>query len=123
MKQSIINTYFGLTALLSTCLLSACQNMPTAPVIQRPNQIFETTGFGKNKALAQKHALDSANAKCGRLQNPVVISDKISYNGVLDENLGRVVDKATTVLTGLLGNKTSIARDDDYEYYIRFRCK
>lgn len=106
-----------------TTLLTACQSTPTAPVIQRPNQIFETTGLGKSKVVAQKNAIHSANLQCGRLQNPVVISDRTTYNGVLDENLGRVVDKATTVLTGILGNKTSIARDDDYEYHIQFRCE
>lgn len=108
---------------LLTIGLTACQTTTTSPIIQRENKLFETTGLGKTKIIAQQNAINSANAQCGRLQSPIVVTDEVKYNGVLDENLGRVADKAISVLGGILGSKTSIARDDDYEYKISFRCE
>lgn len=102
--------------------LTACQTTTSSPIIQRENKLFETTGVGKTKLIAQQNAINSANAQCGRLQRPIVVTDEVKYNGVLDEGLGRVADKAVGVLSGILGNKTSIAQDDDYEYKISFRC-
>lgn len=104
--------------------LSACQSTQTAvPVIQRPNNLLETTGLGKTKVAAQTNALNYARQQCRR-RTPIVLSDTYRYNGVLDENMGRVADQAIGVLGGIVGmKKTSIARDDDYEYTITFRCQ
>lgn len=104
-------------------ILTACQTMTTSPIIQRENKLYETTGLGKSKIIAQQNAINSANAQCGRLQKPIVVTDEVKYNGVLDENLGRVADKAVGVLSGILGHKTSISQNDDYEYKISFRCE
>lgn len=112
-----------LVSLVSVLTLTACQTTPTTPVIQRENKVFETTGLGKTKVIAKQNAVNSANAQCGRLSTPIVITDNVQYNGVLDESLGRVVDQATTVIGGILGKTTSIARDDDYEYTINFKCQ
>lgn len=102
--------------------LTACQTAPTAPVLQRPNNIFETTGLGKSKIFAQQNAATNAKQQCG-YKNPIILSDKVQYNGVLDESMGRVVDKATSMVGGLFGKNASIARDDDYEYTITFNCQ
>lgn len=108
---------------LLTVVLTACQTTPTSPIMQRENKVFETTGLGKSKVIAQQNAINSANVQCGRLQKPIVVTDEVKYNGVLDENLGRVADKAVGVLSGILGHKTSISQNDDYEYKISFRCE
>lgn len=108
---------------LSTVILTACQSTPVAAVIQRENHTYETTGIGKTKLIAQQNALTSANAQCGKHGSPVVLSDSVTYNGVLDEGLGRAADKATKVVTGIFGRSTSLASDDDYEYKISFRCQ
>lgn len=103
--------------------LTACQSTPsTLPVIQRPNSVFETTGLGKTKQLAKTQAISYATQQC-RGKSPIVLTDDYKYNGVLDEGLGRVADQAIGVLGGLIGSKKSIARDDDYEYTITFRCQ
>ncbi|WP_436405408.1 hypothetical protein [Faucicola atlantae] len=114
----------ALPALACAIILSACQSTQTAvPVIQRPNNLLETTGLGKTKVAAQTNALNYARQQCRR-RTPIVLSDTYRYNGVLDENVGRVADQAIGVLGGMVGmKKTSIARDDDYEYTITFRCQ
>ncbi|WP_395143971.1 hypothetical protein ACF3NV_08530 [Moraxella atlantae] len=114
----------ALPALACAIILSACQSTQTAvPVIQRPNNLLETTGLGKTKVAAQTNALNYARQQCRR-RTPIVLSDTYRYNGVLDENMGRVADQAIGVLGGMVGmKKTSIARDDDYEYTITFRCQ
>lgn len=114
----------ALPALACAIILSACQSTQTAvPVIQRANNLLETTGLGKTKVAAQTNALNYARQQCRR-RTPIVLSDTYRYNGVLDENMGRVADQAIGVLGGMVGmKKTSIARDDDYEYTITFRCQ
>ncbi|WP_353891977.1 hypothetical protein [Faucicola atlantae] len=79
--------------------------------------------MAKPKWYAQTNALNYARQQCRR-RTPIVLSDTYRYNGVLDENMGRVADQAIGVLGGMVGmKKTSIARDDDYEYTITFRCQ
>ncbi len=108
---------------LGALVLSACQSTPTAPVIQRNNATFETTGLGTTKALAQKHALDSAKKQCG-MRSPIILSDQVHYNGVLDEKTGRLIDQGVAIVGTVLGTKTpSLSRDDDYEYRISFKCQ
>lgn len=109
---------------ITAVTLTACQSTPSAiPVIERPNKVFETTGLGKTKAIAQVNALGYAKKQCSGLSAPVILTDSYKYNGVLGEGAGRVADQAISVIGGIFGNKTSIARDDDYEYTITFRCQ
>lgn len=111
------------TALLAMLGLSACQSTPTAPVMQRANSTFETTGLGKTKVVAQQKALDSAKKTCG-MRQPIILTNKVIYNGVLDERTGRMIDQVGTVVGAVLGAKSpNLARDDDYEYNISFRCQ
>lgn len=103
--------------------LSACQTTPTAPVMQRANSTFETTGLGKTKVIAQQNALASAKKSCG-LRQPIVLTNSVKYNGLLDERTGRVVDQVGSVVGAVLGAKApNLNRDDDYEYTINFRCQ
>ncbi|UNU73125.1 hypothetical protein LU293_08605 [Moraxella nasovis] len=103
--------------------LTACQTAPSVPVIERPNKVFETIGYGKTKLSARDQALTYAKSQCGNAHTPIIIKDSHQYHGVLDEKVGRVADQAISVLGGILGKSASISRDDDYEYTVTFRCE
>lgn len=113
---------FGL--LVSAVLgLTACQSTPTTPVIQRADSTYETTGIGKTKVEAKQSALTSANQTCG-MRQAIIIEDELRYNGVLDEKMGRMIDQVGSVAGSIFGTgKPNLARDDDFEYEISFRCQ
>ncbi|WP_201574333.1 hypothetical protein [Psychrobacter sp. H8-1] len=113
-----------LTATLAAALaLSACQSTPSSPVIQRANSIYETTGIADTKIKAQKNAIDSAQKTC-RGKQVIIVDDKVTYNGVLDERTGRMVGQAGAVIGSIFGTGTpDLSRNDDYEYKINFRCQ
>ena len=109
-------------ALLAAVSLSACQSTPTnLPVLQRANNTLETTGLGKSKNTAKLNALRIATEQC-RGKSPIVLTDSYQYNGVLDENMGRAADQAIGMIGSVFGSKKTLARDDDYEYTITFKC-
>ena len=109
-------------ALLAAMSLSACQSTPTnLPVLQRANNTLETTGLGKSKNIAKVNALHIATEQC-RGKSPIVLTDSYQYNGVLDENMGRAADQAIGMIGSVFGSKKTLARDDDYEYTITFKC-
>ena len=109
-------------ALLAAVSLSACQSTPTnLPVLQRANNTLETTGLGKSKNIAKLNALHIATEQC-RGKSPIVLTDSYQYNGVLDENMGRAADQAIGMIGSVFGSKKTLARDDDYEYTMTFRC-
>ena len=109
-------------ALLAAVSLSACQSTPTnLPVLQRANNTLETTGLGKSKNIAKLNALHIATEQC-RGKSPIVLTDSYQYNGVLDENMGRAADQAIGMIGSVFGSKNTLARDDDYEYTMTFRC-
>lgn len=108
--------------LLAAMSLSACQSTPTnLPVLQRANNTLETTGLGKSKNIAKLNALHIATEQC-RGKSPIVLTDSYQYNGVLDENMGRAADQAIGMIGSVFGSKKTLARDDDYEYTMTFRC-
>ncbi|WP_201596353.1 hypothetical protein [Psychrobacter fulvigenes] len=113
-----------LTATLAAALaLSACQSTPSSPVIQRANSIYETTGIADTKVKAQQNAIDSAQKTC-RGKQVIIVDDKVTYNGVLDERTGRMVGQAGAVIGSIFGTGTpDLSRNDDYEYKINFRCQ
>lgn len=103
--------------------LTACQSVPTAPVVARADQTFETTGLGKTKAEATENALASAKKQCG-LKSPIVIKDSHTYNGVLDEKTDKLINKGVGIFGVLTGNKVpSLSSDDSHEYAISFKCQ
>ncbi|HCI76528.1 MULTISPECIES: hypothetical protein [Psychrobacter] len=122
--MNTINKTAALTATLATALaLSACQTTPSSPVIQRANSIYETTGIADSKVKAQQNAIDSAQKTC-RGKQVIIVDDKVTYNGILDENTGRMIGQASAVLGTILGTGSpNLSRDDDYEYKINFRCQ
>ncbi|WP_367108573.1 hypothetical protein [uncultured Psychrobacter sp.] len=114
-----------LTATLAAALaLSACQSTPTSsPVIQRANATYETTGIGATKIQAQQNAIDSANKTC-RSKQVIVLNDKTTFNGILNERTGRMVGQMGAIVGSVLGTDSpELSRDDDYEYTINFRCQ
>lgn len=125
LKPSLLNiTPLKITtiALLAAVSLSACQSTPTnLPVLQRANNTLETTGLGKSKNIAKLNALHIATEQC-RGKSPIVLTDSYQYNGVLDENMGRAADQAIGMIGSVFGSKKTLARDDDYEYTMTFRC-
>lgn len=125
LKPSLLNITqlkIATIALVAAVSLSACQSTPTnLPVLQRANNTLETTGLGKSKNIAKLNALHIATEQC-RGKSPIVLTDSYQYNGVLDENMGRAADQAIGMIGSVFGSKKTIARDDDYEYTITFRC-
>lgn len=125
LKSSLLNiTPLKITtiALVAAVSLSACQSTPTnLPVLQRANNTLETTGLGKSKNIAKVNALHIATEQC-RGKSPIVLTDSYQYNGVLDENMGRAADQAIGMIGSVFGSKKTLARDDDYEYTMTFRC-
>lgn len=117
------STHIKLALLLTVGMMVGCQTTPTTPVMQRVNQVYETTGFGSSKVKAQRMALANAKSTCG-IKSPIILTDKITYNGVLDERTDRVIQKAGQIATSVLGlGKASLASDEDYEFAITFRCE
>ncbi|PKG36286.1 MULTISPECIES: hypothetical protein [Psychrobacter] len=122
--MNTVNKTATITATLATALiLSACQSTPSSPVIQRANSIYETTGIADSKVKAQQNALDSAKNTC-RSKQVIIVDDKVTYNGILDERAGRMVGQAGAVIGSIFGTGSpDLSRDDDYEYKISFRCQ
>lgn len=119
----IKSPHIKLALLLTVGMMAGCQTTPTTPVMQRVNQVYETTGFGSSKVKAQRMALANAKSTCG-IKSPIILTDKITYNGVLDERTDRVIQKAGQIATSVLGlGKASLASDEDYEFAITFRCE
>lgn len=103
--------------------LTACQTTPSAPVIQRADSTYETVGVGKTKIQAQENALASAKKTCG-IRQAVIVKDELKYNGMFDQKTGRMIDQVGSIAGAVFGtSKPNLARDDDYEYHISFRCK
>lgn len=124
MKLYVKPALIKVSSIMFTCalMLTACQTAPSSlPVIQRPNNVLETTGLGKTKNIAKTNALSIATQQC-RGKSPIVLTDSYHYNGVLDETMGRAADQAIGMIGSVFGSKKTLARDDDYEYTITFRC-
>lgn len=117
------STLSAVMAVSAVCLLTACQSTPNLPVIARADNSFEITGLGSTKVKAQASALESAKKQCGH-KTPIIISDATTYNGIVDEKMGRVLEQGVNVIGAVLGTATpDLSRDDDYEYHIKFRCQ
>ena len=122
--MNTFNKTLTLTATLAAALaLSACQSTPSSPVIQRANSIYETTGIADTKVKAQQNAIDSAQKTC-RNKQVIIVDDKVKYNGILNEQTGRMIGQAGAVIGSIFGTGSpDLPRKDDYEYMINFRCQ
>lgn len=119
-------TYLHSTAIAAICLagLSACATTPTSSLaIQRENNQFQVTGIGKDKLTAQNNAVKAAQKTCTRSTAPVVTNEKVQYNGVLDENTGKVINQAGSIAGIFLGKDVNISQDNDYNVTLDFYCK
>lgn len=111
----------------ATILLSACASTPTETLaIQKPNNQFEVSGLGKTQVLAKNNAISAANKTCGKNSAPVLIDEKTEYNGalkgVVDEQTGKLITAASSVLGSVIGTKNTIEKDTDYQTTITFSC-
>lgn len=111
----------------ATILLSACASTPTETLaIQKPNNQYEVSGLGKTQVLAKNNAISAANKTCGKNSAPVLIDEKTEYNGalkgVVDEQTGKLITAASSVLGSVIGTKNTIEKDTDYQTTITFSC-
>lgn len=110
--------------LVAAAVLTACASTSdTSPVITRQDGTKETTRLGSTKAKAQQAAITAANKQCGN-KSVIVLSDSSTYNGVLDEKTGRMIEQGVGVVSAVFGKATpNLSRNDDYEYTIKFQCR
>lgn len=116
--------FYVASSVLISFLLTACvSNSSTLPVLARSDATYETTGIGSSKQKAQKEALQIAQKQCA-YKKPVILSDHYTYNGVLDEKTGRMIEQGIGVVGAIFGTSSpKLSRNDDYEYTIKFRCE
>ena len=112
---------------VSALLLTACASNPTSTAaIQKENNQFEVTGVGKTNLIAKNNAVDAANKTCKR-STAIVVDEKTNYNGVLkgvvDEDTGKMVEAAASVIGSISGKNASLAKDDDHQTTLTFYCK
>lgn len=112
---------------VSALLLTACASNPTSTAaIQKENNQFEVTGVGKTNLIAKNNAVDAANKTCKR-STAIVVDEKTNYNGVLkgvvDEDTGKMVEAAASVIGSISGKNASLSKDDDYQTTLTFYCK
>lgn len=105
--------------------LTACATTPSTLVIPRENQQYDTIGMGKTRVAAMSKAMQGAEQYCkNQRATPVVVGEQVKYNGVISEQTGRVVEQVGAVVGAITGVASpQLARDDDYEVSIRFRCQ
>ena len=124
MKTIIATT----SALLATVMLTACASNPTQTLaIQKENNQYEVTGLGKSQIISKNNAITAANKTCGNRAAPVLVDEKSQYQGALkgvfDEKTGQMVSAAASVLGSVIGTKTTIEKDTDYQTTLTFTCK
>ncbi len=115
----------GLLATLFALGLTACASNPSnALVIPRENNQFDTVGLGKSKVAALNVAMQNVNSACRGKGSPVVVNEQTKYNGVINEDTGRIIEQVGAAVGAIAGVKApGIARDDDYEVTLRFYCR
>ena len=123
MKKTLV-----LSSLIGFAFLTACATTPNNSLaIQKENNLYEVTGLGKSNIIAKNNAISAANKTCGSRATPVLVDEKTNYNGalkgVVDEQTGQMIQAAATVLGTIAGRNTDIARDDDYQTVLTFRCQ
>lgn len=124
-----MNAFYALTtAAIITATLSACASSPTNSLaIQRADNQFEVTGLGKTQIVAKNNAISAANSTCGKKSAPILLDEKTEYNGalkgVVDEQTGKMITAAASILGSVIGQNNAIEKDTDYQTTITFNCK
>ncbi len=124
MKKTLMMSVLGGLALG----LTACASTPTNTIaIQKENNQYEVTGIGKTNLISKNNAVSAAQKTCTKNTSPVVVDEKTTYQGVLkgvvDEQTGKMVEAAASVIGTLTGKNASLAKDDDYQTTLTFYCK
>jgi hypothetical protein len=121
----MMTTLRTLATLSTLAVLTACASTPTSLVIPRENSQYDTVGMGKTRIIAMNQAMQSANSTChAQRGQAIVISDKTRYNGVVDEQTGRIIERVGSAVGAIAGIVSpSISRDDDYDVTVTFRCQ
>lgn len=117
--------FWGIS-LVGLLTLTACTTTPqNYLVIPREHQQYDTIGTGKSRVAALGKAMQGAEEYCTRQRaTPVVIDEQTKYNGVISEQTGRVVEQVGAVVGAITGVASpQLAREDDYEVSLRFRCQ
>ena len=110
-----------IAGLLATGCATTTPNATTA--IQRENNQYDVTGLGKSKTLALNNAVSAANKTC-RNVSAVVTNQQVKYNGIGDEQTGRIIEQAAGIIGDITGTRTNnVSRDDDFEATLSFYCK
>lgn len=48
----------------------------------------------------------------------------MTYNGILNERTGRMIEQGVSVAGAIFGQSApKLSRDDDFEYTVKFRCQ
>ncbi|MFC2997949.1 hypothetical protein ACFODO_22405 [Acinetobacter sichuanensis] len=123
MKKTLIIA----SMLSSAFLFTACSSNPTqTQAIQKPNNQYEVTGLGKSQIISKNNAIGAANNACGKKATPIVIDEKVEFNGALkgvfDEQTGKMITAAAGVLGSVIG-KGGIEKDTDYQTTLTFTCQ
>ncbi|WP_335959587.1 hypothetical protein [Acinetobacter bereziniae] len=124
-----MNKFTALSLLTSSALLlSACASNPTQTLaIQKADNQYEVTGLGKDQITAKNNAIVAANKTCGKKAAPVLINEKTEYhgslNGVVDEQTGKMITAAASVIGSVMGKNYGIEKDTDYQSTLTFSCK
>lgn len=121
MKNKIYAYTFGALALLGLTACATPQNASLA--IQRENNQYQVTGMGKDKLTAQNNAVRAAQKTCPRNTSAIVTNEASKYNGVLDEQTGKVITQAGTLAGAVLGRSVNLSQDTDYNVTLDFSCR
>lgn len=126
-QSTLKKTILISTSLVTVLLMTACASNPTETLaIQKPNNQYEVSGLGKSAILAKNNAIVAANKTCGKNAAPVLVDEKVEYNGalkgILDEKTGQMVTAAANVLGSVIGKSSGIEKDTDYQSTLTFSC-
>lgn len=133
MSQEINHEILNMTsvfkpAIIAIALLSmgltACVTQQTASLaIQHENNQYQVTGIGKDKITSQNNAIKAAQQTCKRGTSPIVSNQNTQYNGIVDEQTGKVINQAGSIAGIFLGKDVNISQDTDYNTTLDFYCK
>lgn len=111
-------------AVAAIILATGCATQPTASLaIQKDNNQYQVTGMGKDKISAQNNAVKAAQQTCKRGTAPIVTNQSTQYNGIVDEQTGKIIHQAGSIAGIFLGKDVNIQQDTDYNITLDFYCK
>lgn len=114
----------SIPVILISVLMTGCATSPNSTLaVQKENNQFQVTGIGKDKLTAKNNAVKAAQNTCKRSSSPIITNEKVDYNGVLDEQTGKIINQAGSIASVFLGKDMSIAQDTDFNVTLDFYCQ